>query len=168
VHVCGAVKEGQTPRPLPPWLREASYRSVQGEGSTGARTLASGLEKVLDPRYASEAEFQAAKGAQLKASLKIIGFTQGKTVAVARQECIAYGNAYRGQVVRAAMMKATKTLSQQQTTGEVHCECTSYDPLKCMCTCFCHCLELPMQPVCYDCAWLSLTALSTVTCNLWL
>jgi hypothetical protein len=22
--------------------------------------------------------------------------------------------------------------------------------------------------ICYDCAWLSLTALSTVTCNLWL
>jgi hypothetical protein len=31
--------------------------------------------------------------------------------------------------------------------------------------------KLPMklhQAKCYDCAWLSLTALSTVTCNLWL
>jgi hypothetical protein len=24
------------------------------------------------------------------------------------------------------------------------------------------------EVLCYDCAWLSLTALSTVTCNLWL
>jgi hypothetical protein len=24
------------------------------------------------------------------------------------------------------------------------------------------------QAMCYDCAWLSLTALSTITCNLWL
>jgi hypothetical protein len=26
----------------------------------------------------------------------------------------------------------------------------------------------PQEPFCYDCAWLSLIALSTVTCNLWL
>jgi hypothetical protein len=25
-----------------------------------------------------------------------------------------------------------------------------------------------LETYCYDCAWLSLTALSTVTCNLWL
>jgi hypothetical protein len=28
--------------------------------------------------------------------------------------------------------------------------------------------QMAGQVACYDCAWLSLTALSTVTCNLWL
>jgi hypothetical protein len=36
----------------------------------------------------------------------------------------------------------------------------SVDPL--------HQLDGSVGLVCYDCAWLSLTALSTVTCNLWL
>jgi hypothetical protein len=29
------------------------------------------------------------------------------------------------------------------------------------------CIQTNVE-ICYDCAWLSLTALSTVTCNLWL
>jgi hypothetical protein len=62
--------------------------------------------------------------------------------------------------------------------GREHSGSNNFNMLKRGCNVFyrCHGDQCSHEPVrklgkltlCYDCAWLSLTALSTVTCNLWL
>jgi hypothetical protein len=114
--ICGVEKEPGIKPPLQadsrlsgrfygvPDSAVQSERPALAVGKSSAVGTASSKEKqVVGPREATAAE--SAKGPQLKGSLKLIGYTIGKAVPLAKKALIQYGEKLRAQVLNACCPK---------------------------------------------------------------